>query len=113
MKTELYYYIALAVFYILSVIFMFVRNNITAKVKAAKAETANENKHEQIDLVKNAINQFIIDAEQMKNYTGTEKKNYVLTRAMQIAKDLLTNEQIDCYIEEQVNLTKEVNTQKK
>ncbi len=91
---------------------MFVSNNITAKVKAEKAETANENRHEQIDLVKNAINQFIKDAEQMKNYTGAEKKNYVLTRAMQIAKDLLTNEQIDCYIEEQVNLTKEVNTQK-
>lgn len=113
MKSELYYYIALVVINILSVVFMLVRNKITANIKAVKAETENENKHEQIDLAKTAINQFIKDAEQMKNYTGAEKKNYVITRALQIAKDLLTNEQIDCYIEEQVALTKAVNATQK
>ena len=113
MKSELYYYIALVVINILSVVFMLVRNKIKANIKAVKAETENENKHEQIDLAKTAINQFIKDAEQMKNYTGAEKKNYVITRALQIAKDLLTNEQIDCYIEEQVALTKAVNATQK
>ena len=112
MKNELYYYIALVVINILSVVIMFIRNKVTAKVKALKAETENENKHEQISLVKIAINQFIKDAEQMRNYNGQEKKNYVMTRAIQIAKDLLTNDQIDCYIEEQVALTKEVNNTK-
>ena len=45
----------------------------------------------------------------MRNYTGIEKKNYVLTRSIQLACGLMSNEEIDDYIESQVQLTDSVN----
>ena len=108
--------IMLAVAYIAAMVFMFVKNYFNKKTAAVKAEaSANaeaDNKAAQIDIVKQAVNQYIKDAEQMKNYTGTERKAFVMTRAIQIAGGLLTNDELDKYIEEQVALTKVVNTTK-
>lgn len=66
-----------------------------------------------IEDIKVAINSFIADAENLKNYTGEEKKNYVITRALQISKGIMKETDIDAYIESQVALTNVVNTQKK
>lgn len=62
-----------------------------------------------VDELKSKINQFIIDAEKFTNYSGEEKKQFVITRALEISNKLLTSTQISDYIEEQVNLTDNVN----
>lgn len=59
--------------------------------------------------VKMACMQFIKEAEQFKNYTGEEKKNYVLTRLKSLT-NLFTDTQLSNMIEEFVELTKNVNT---
>ena len=43
------------------------------------------------------------------HFKGEEKKNYVMTRAIQLANGLMSNEELDYYIEEQVELTNTVN----
>lgn len=60
-----------------------------------------------------AINQFMKDAETMKNYSGVEKKQYVLTRAIAISKNIMSKEEMDNYIETQIDLTNNVNNNTK
>lgn len=48
------------------------------------------------------INDLIIDAEKLKQYNGEEKKQYVMTRALQICSGVMSQDEIDNYIEEQV-----------
>lgn len=59
--------------------------------------------------VRRACMLFIKEAEQFKNYTGEEKKNYVLTRLKSLT-NLFTDTQLSDMIEEFVELTKKVNT---
>lgn len=92
---------------ILAIMFAFISviSTIIAKIKS--------NKKLKIEDIKVHINTFIADAENLKNYTGEEKKNYVITRALQISKGLMKESEIDAYIESQINLTNVVNIQKK
>ncbi len=63
------------------------------------------------EVTKNII-PFIVEAEKFINYTGIEKKNYVMTRLNQyaIANDIkFDQEEISNKIEELVELTKQVN----
>lgn len=107
------YELSLALVWVISTIVVYVRGKIAKKNGAIKAEAeANAKaleKEKAIEIAKGAINQFIKDAEQMKNYSGAERKQYVMTRAIQIVGNLLTNDEVDCYIETMVALTREVN----
>lgn len=82
---------------------------IKAKKKSKNANEIADVKLKTTNTLKNAINEFIKDAEAMRNYTGIEKKNYVMTRSIQLACGLMSNEEIDDYIESQVKLTDSVN----
>ncbi|MDE5715516.1 MAG: hypothetical protein K2I42_05220 [Anaeroplasmataceae bacterium] len=67
---------------------------------------------EQMLSITDQLNTFIIEAEQFKNYTGTEKKNYVLTKINQFAIDNKIKFSLDSVsdkIEEIISLTKNVN----
>ena len=59
--------------------------------------------------LKKSINNFIVDAEKLTRYSGIERKAYVMTRAISIANGLMSPEEIDQYVEEQVLLTDLVN----
>ena len=87
--------------------------NIVAYFKRKKNAKTDEEKaiakEETIAEIKKSINGLIIDAEKLKHFTGAEKKQYVITRALQIANDAMTQEEIDAYIETQVYLTDNVN----
>lgn len=99
-----WYYLFYSIVVIISIII-----SIVNVIKSKKANNIAEAKNEAINILKNNINELIKDAEKLKNYTGEEKKNYVLTRAIQLACGLMTNEEIDNYIETQVELTDNVN----
>ena len=107
------YELSLALVWFVSTIVVYVRGKIAKKngeIKAAAETNAKAVERDKaVEIAKGAINQFIKDAEQMKNYTGKERKQYVMTRAIQIVGNLLTNDEIDCYIESMVALTREVN----
>ncbi len=69
---------------------------------------------EQMLMVTEQLNTFIEEAEQFKNYTGKEKKNYVLTKINQFSIDNKIKYDpsiISEKIEEIIRLTKSVNTQ--
>lgn len=110
------YELSLALVWIVSTVVVYVRGKVAKKNSTIKAEAeANAKAVEKanaIEIAKHAINQFIKDAEQMQNYKGAERKAYVMTRAIQLAGNLLTNDEIDCYIEEVVSLSKQVNCKK-
>lgn len=62
--------------------------------------------------ITSALKNFIVDAEQFTNYTGEEKKQFVLTRVSRYAQqnNLPFDEQeADDQLEEMVALTKSVN----
>lgn len=59
-----------------------------------------------------ACDQFVRDAEKLKHYTSAEKKQYVMTRAIAIANNIMTADEIDAYVEKQVELTNNVNVSK-
>lgn len=82
---------------------------IKAKKNAKTATQIADIKVKATNTFKNCVNEFIKDAEAFKNYSGAEKKNYVMTRAIQLASGLMSNEEIDEYIETQVALTDAVN----
>ena len=62
--------------------------------------------------MKTTIDQYIKDVEKLKHYTGEESKQFVMTRAIAIADDLMTEKEIDAYIEKQLDLTNNVNVSK-
>lgn len=62
--------------------------------------------------IANAVLPFIQEAEQLVNYTGAEKKAYVMTKANQFAisnKMKFDETQVSQKVEELVQLTKQVN----
>lgn len=81
-------------------------------IKSSKARKLAEN----VIAIGNAVIPYIEQAELFTNYSGTEKKEYVLTKANQFAinhgikfdKNLISEK-----IEELVNLSKEVNSRDK
>lgn len=73
----------------------------------------SKSKKKALNVLKSSICNFIKEAEEFKNYTGAEKKAYVMTRALKISYNLMSSAEIDNYIEEQVTLTNLVNIAKK
>lgn len=98
----------LAIISILSALFSYVINKHKAKSIQQKDEAKAEAKQKVLD----ACDQFVKDAERLKNYTSAEKKQYVMTRAIAIANNLLSADEIDAYVEKQVELTNNVNVSK-
>ena len=80
-----------------------------AKAKAKTQKEIDEIVVETRDNIKTSINQFIVDAEKLKHFTGSERKAYVMTRALSIAQGYMSEQEIDDYIEAQVVLTDSVN----
>ncbi len=81
-------------------------------VKTVRAK----NKLSAINKLTAQLQSFIMDAEQLVNYTGAEKKEYVLTKANRFAidNDLPYNEQeISGKIEELITVSKNVNYNEK
>lgn len=103
-----WYYILYCLFMITSLIASII-SFIKAKKNAKTATEIADAKVKATNLFKNTVNELIKDAEAFKNYSGAEKKNYVMTRAIQLASGLMSNEEIDEYIETQVKLTDAVN----
>ena len=70
---------------------------------------------EQVIKIGNAVLPFIREAEKFSNYSGTEKKAYVMIKATQFAaknKISFNEEQVSEKIEELVALTRQVNCKK-
>ena len=81
-------------------------------VKSAKAKRAAEN----LIKIGNAVIPYIEQAEKFANYSGAEKKEYVLTKANQFAINQGIDfdlESVGSKIEELVKLTKQVNKREK
>lgn len=93
--------------YIMAVIF-YIINLLSAIIIYIKTK----NKQKTVEAVKEATNGFIKDAEELKNLTGPERKAWVITRAKEIAGKSMTVAEIGTYIDEQVALTNQVNTNK-
>ena len=73
----------------------------------------SKNKKKALNILKSSICNFIKEAEEFKNYSGAEKKEYVMTRALKISYNLMSKQEIDDYIEEELLLTNLVNIVKK
>lgn len=81
------------------------------KIKNKKLKNILEHAEE---LTKNII-PFIIEAEKFSNYTGSEKKEYVITRLQQYAiknNIKFDNELISNKIEELIDMSRNVNSNK-
>lgn len=66
--------------------------------------------------VAEAVQPYIIEAEKFANYSGEEKKAYVMTKANQYAIEHKLNfnaEEVSKQVESLVNLTKQVNQREK
>ena len=99
-----WYYILYCLVYV--IVFTII---IIKYIKAKKnAKTTQELAVAREDL-KSSINILIQEAEKFSHFKGEEKKNYVMTRSIQLSNGLMSNEEIDNYIEEQVALTNKVN----
>lgn len=99
-----WFYIAYCLVYISIFVFIIVKYKKAKKNAKTTKEIAEAKEELKID-----INNLILEAEKLTKFSGIEKKQYVMTRAIQIANGLMSNEQIDTYIEEQVALTDSVN----
>ena len=85
---------------------------IKARRKVKTVAEQDKLKAEAIERFKTTIDQWIKDAEKLKHYTGEECKQFVMTRALAVGSDLMTTEEIDAYVEKQVDLTNNVNVSK-
>ena len=96
---------------VLSIVYgiAFIIQVIIDKNKRKNQSSSSELKTELLENLKTTINSFIVDAEKLKHYTGEEKKQYVITRTLEIANGLMTSEEINNYVESQVALTDIVN----
>lgn len=106
--SDTFWQIIMLLAYIGSTILLFIKNHIEKKA----TQNAADRRANSIEILKSAINCFIADAEKMKNYTGEEKRNFVVTRVLQIANGLMTEDQIIDHIESQLALTNMVNIKK-
>ena len=101
-------FILTLILFIVSLIANFIMRFKQKKI-ATTAEEETKSKEELRENLKNSINMLIVDAEKLKHFTGEEKKQYVITRALQMASGLMSLNEIDNYIETQVELTDKVN----
>lgn len=99
-----WYYILYCLVYVL-VFTITIIKYLKAKKNAKTLEEFSRLKEE----LKLEINSLIQKAEEFTHFKGEEKKSYVMTRAIQLANGLMSNEELDIYIEEQVALTDKVN----
>ena len=99
-----WYYILYCLVYVL-VFTITIIKYIKAKKNAKTTQELAKAREE----LKSGINILIQEAEKFTHFKGEEKKNYVMTRAIQLANGLMSNEELDVYIEEQVALTDKVN----
>lgn len=85
---------------------------LTFIIKMSKNTKVRKNA-EKILLLTNQIATYVKEAEGFRNYTGAEKKNYVLTKMNQFSIDNKINydeDYVSCKIEELIETTKVVNT---
>ncbi|MCH5151039.1 MAG: hypothetical protein J1F65_00035 [Clostridiales bacterium] len=81
-------------------------------VKNAKAKRTLEI----LNMISNEVKGFIVEAEQFVNYSGTEKKQYVITRVNQLAienKWKFDEDVVSEKIEEMISISKSVNQREK
>lgn len=87
---------------------------LTFIIKMSK-NTKVRKKAEKLLLLTNQINTFVKEAEGFTNYSGSEKKNYVLTKMNQFSIDnkiKYDEDYVSNKIEELIDTTKVVNTNK-
>lgn len=89
----------------------FILSLLTLIIKISKNKKVKKTAEQMVSITEQ-LNTFIMEAEQFKNYTGAEKKNFVLTKINQFAIDnkiKFSFETISNKIEEIISLTKNVN----
>lgn len=99
---------------IISVIICFILSLIIniKKIKKLKSENKEINN---IEFINSVLEEYIKKAEEFKNFTGIEKKEYVLTKTNKYLFDNnihISDDVIDKKIEELIDLTNLVNTNK-
>ena len=98
-------------YYILyCVVWLIIASIIIVKyIKTKKNAKTTKEIAEAREKFKLEINELIKQAETLVHYKGTEKKEFVITRAISLGNGLMSLAEIDAYIEEQVALTDKVN----
>lgn len=71
-----------------------------------------ENKDITLSYIYDTAMNLIEEAEKFKNYSGEEKKNYVMTRMKQFFGDAMTDSDFSVIIEDLIQLSKRVNINK-
>lgn len=83
-------------------------STIISQVKKRK----KENKDITLSYIYDTAMNLIEEAEKFKNYSGVEKKNYVMTRLKQFFGDAMTDSDFSVIIEDLISLSKRVNINK-
>lgn len=83
-------------------------STIISQVKKRK----KENKDITLSYIYDTAMNLIEEAEKFKNYSGEEKKNYVMTRLKQLFGDAMTDSDFSVIIEDLISLSKRVNINK-
>ena len=104
---EIFYFIVQNIWYVIYAV-VFMVSVLLSIISFIKEKQAKKKEQKRIEL-KNKINGFIADAEKLKHYSGEERKLYVMTRAIAEAGKLMSQTEIDEYVEAQVGLTDCVN----
>lgn len=99
-----WYYILYCVVWLIMFAIIVVRHIKTKKNAKTTEEIAEAREKLKLD-----INALIKQAETLVHYKGAEKKEFVITRSINLANGLMSLDEIDAYIEEQVALTDAVN----
>lgn len=99
-----WYYILYCVVWLIMLAIIVVKYIKTKKNAKTTEEIAEAREKLKLD-----INALIKQAETFVNYKGEEKKEFVITRSINLANGLMSLDEIDAYIEEQVALTDKVN----
>lgn len=99
-----WYYILYCVVWLIMLAIIIVKHIKTKKNAKTTKEIAEAREKLKLD-----INALIKQAETLVHYKGAEKKEFVITRAINLANGLMSLAEIDAYIEEQVALTDTVN----
>lgn len=99
-----WYYILYCVVWLIMLAIIVVKHIKTKKNAKTTEEIAEAREKLKLD-----INALIKQAETLVHYKGAEKKEFVITRSINLANGLMSLDEIDAYIEEQVALTDAVN----
>ena len=104
---EIFYFIVQNIWYVIYAV-VFMVSVLLSIISFIKEKQAKKKEQKRIEL-KNKINDFIADAEKLRHYSGEERKQYVMTRSIAEAGKLMSQTEIDKYVEAQVGLTDCVN----